>query len=122
MATRKLFYKIGEVCEICGIQPHVLRYWESEFSVLSPTKNRSGQRIYRQKDLETIELIKHLLYQEGYTIAGANKKLLEDGGNPAGRLPLMRKTLRADQKLVVGEIMRTLQEILDILDQGKPGR
>src|SRR5690606_39456909 len=76
-AGKKLFYKIGEVSKICGVEPHVLRYWESEFTLLRPTKNRAGQRIYRKKDLELIETIKHLLYDQGFTIAGANQKLLE---------------------------------------------
>lgn len=72
---RKLFYKIGEVCQITGIEPYVLRYWESEFPALAPTKNKAGQRIYRNKDIEMVTLIKKLLYEEGYTIAGANKRI-----------------------------------------------
>ena len=71
----KLYYKIGEVCDICQIQPHVLRYWETEFSQLSPSKNQSGQRIYRYRELQMVRRIKQLLYEEGYTIAGANKKM-----------------------------------------------
>ena len=71
----KLYYKIGEVCDICQIQPHVLRYWETEFSQLSPSKNQSGQRVYRYGELQMVRRIKQLLYDEGYTIAGANKKL-----------------------------------------------
>ncbi|MCS6874405.1 MAG: MerR family transcriptional regulator [Pyrinomonadaceae bacterium] len=71
----KLFFKIGEVCEIVGVQPHVLRYWETEFPMLSPQKNRSGQRTYRRRDVEIALRIKELLYEELYTIAGAKKKL-----------------------------------------------
>ncbi len=71
----KLFFKIGEVCEIVGVQPHVLRYWETEFPMLSPQKNRSGQRTYRRRDVEIALRIKELLYDELYTIAGAKKKL-----------------------------------------------
>ena len=71
----KLFFKIGEVCEITDTQPYVLRYWESEFAALAPAKNSSGQRIYRRKDIETVLRIKQLLYDEGFTIAGAKKKL-----------------------------------------------
>ena len=71
----KLFFKIGEVCEITDTQPYVLRYWESEFSALAPAKNSSGQRIYRRRDIETVLRIKQLLYDEGFTIAGAKKKL-----------------------------------------------
>jgi DNA-binding transcriptional MerR regulator len=71
----KLFFKIGEVCEITDTQPYVLRYWESEFPALAPAKNSSGQRIYRRKDIETVLRIKQLLYDEGFTIAGAKKRL-----------------------------------------------
>src|SRR5262249_58818952 len=71
----KLFFKIGEVCEITDTQPYVLRYWESEFPSLAPAKNSSGQRIYRRRDIETVLRIKQLLYEEGFTIAGAKKKL-----------------------------------------------
>jgi DNA-binding transcriptional MerR regulator len=81
---RKLFYRIGEACKQLDIQPYVLRYWETEFPVLSPKKSKSGQRVYSQEELELIRRIKELLYEEGYTIAGAKKKLeaeLESGGN-----------------------------------------
>ena len=71
----KLFFKIGEVCEITDTQPYVLRYWESEFQALAPAKNSSGQRIYRRRDIETVLRIKQLLYEEGFTIAGAKKRL-----------------------------------------------
>jgi DNA-binding transcriptional MerR regulator len=71
----KLFFKIGEVCEITDTQPYVLRYWESEFTALAPAKNSSGQRIYRRRDIETVLRIKQLLYEEGFTIAGAKKRL-----------------------------------------------
>ncbi len=71
----KLFFKIGEVCELTDTQPYVLRYWESEFPALAPAKNSSGQRIYRRRDIETVVRIKQLLYEEGFTIAGAKKRL-----------------------------------------------
>lgn len=71
----KLFFKIGEVCDITGIQAHVLRYWESEFPMLAPQKNRAGQRTYRKRDVEMVLRIKELLYDEMYTIAGAKKRL-----------------------------------------------
>jgi len=71
----KIYFKIGEVCDILGVQPHVLRYWETEFSILSPQKNRSGQRSYRRRDVEIALRIKELLYDDLYTIAGARKKL-----------------------------------------------
>ena len=74
----KLFFKIGEVCELAGVQAHVLRYWESEFPMLAPQKNRAGQRVYRKRDVEIALRIKELLYEEQYTIAGAKKRLAND--------------------------------------------
>ena len=74
----KLFFKIGEVCELAGVQAHVLRYWESEFTMLAPQKNRAGQRVYRKRDVEIALRIKELLYEEQYTIAGAKKRLAND--------------------------------------------
>jgi DNA-binding transcriptional MerR regulator len=71
----KLFFKIGEVCDIVEVQAHVLRYWESEFPSLAPQKNRAGQRTYRKRDVEMALRIKELLYEEKYTIAGAKKRL-----------------------------------------------
>lgn len=81
---KRLYYKIGEACKALGIQPYVLRYWETEFPALTPSKSRSGQRVYSEKELEIIRRIKELLYEEGYTIAGAKKKL--EGELAAGSL------------------------------------
>ena len=72
---QKLFYTIGEVSEYTKIKPHVLRYWESEFKLLTPQKNSTGQRVYRKKDIDIIQSIKRLLYNEKFTIAGAKKQL-----------------------------------------------
>jgi DNA-binding transcriptional MerR regulator len=74
----KLFFKIGEVCELAGVQAHVLRYWESEFPMLVPQKNRAGQRVYRKRDVEIALRIKELLYEDQYTIAGARKRLANE--------------------------------------------
>jgi DNA-binding transcriptional MerR regulator len=81
-ATRQLgpiaakeYYSIGEVCEITGLKPHVLRYWESQFRILNPSKNRAGNRAYRRKDIQLIQLVRHLLYTEKFTIDGARQKL-----------------------------------------------
>jgi DNA-binding transcriptional MerR regulator len=93
---KRLYYKIGEACKELGIQPYVLRYWETEFPALAPSKSRSGQRVYSEKELEIIRRIKQLLYEEGYTIAGAKKKLeaelasgslAEDEGGSGGEAP-----------------------------------
>jgi len=79
----KLFYRIGEVSRVSGLEQYVLRYWETEFPQLKPDKGRSGQRLYSKKDLDTVLLIKQLLYKDGYTIAGARKKLNSRGGRDA---------------------------------------
>jgi DNA-binding transcriptional MerR regulator len=71
----KEYYSIGEVCEITNLKPHVLRYWESQFRILNPSKNRAGNRAYRRKDIQLIQLVKHLLYTEKFTIEGARQKL-----------------------------------------------
>jgi DNA-binding transcriptional MerR regulator len=73
--AKKLYYKIREVCEIVGVEAHVLRFWESEFPALSPPKSKTGQRTYRPKDIELLLRIRKLLYEEGFTIAGARKRL-----------------------------------------------
>ena len=79
---KKLYYRIGEACRAVDIQPYVLRYWETEFDALAPGKSKSGQRVYTEQELGVIRRIKELLYEEGYTIAGAKKRLqseLEEG-------------------------------------------
>jgi DNA-binding transcriptional MerR regulator len=77
----KLYYSISEVAEMTSVKPHVLRYWESEFPELRPKKNRAGNRSYRDKDIRTVMTIKNLLYEEGYTIAGARNRLKDRGRN-----------------------------------------
>ena len=73
----KRYFRIGEVSAITGIEPYVLRYWQTEFPRISPSRSRSGQRLYRRQDIETIMEIKHLLYEKRFTIAGAKKYLRE---------------------------------------------
>jgi DNA-binding transcriptional MerR regulator len=85
----KLFFKIGEVCELVGVQAHVLRYWETEFTILQPQKNRAGQRTYRRKDVEIALRIKELLYDEGFTIAGAKRKLAIEGRAATSRFQIV---------------------------------
>lgn len=81
----KTFYKIAEVCQYTDTQPYVIRFWESEFPQLAPTKSRSGQRVYRREDIDLILRIKRLLHEEEYTIAGARRRLEEESGTlPAG--------------------------------------
>ncbi|MDE2753213.1 MAG: MerR family transcriptional regulator [Gemmatimonadota bacterium] len=82
---RKTYYSIGEVSDLTGLKPHVLRYWETQFDILSPTKNRGGTRVYRNREIESILLVKHLLYEKRFTIEGAKRELQEmrDGGRMA---------------------------------------
>ena len=79
----KLYYKIGEVAKFTGVKTHVLRYWESEFKAIRPNKSRSNQRLYRKQDVELILHLKDLLYNQGFTIAGARKKLREKPASKA---------------------------------------
>ena len=72
---RKIYYSITEVAEMADVKPHVLRYWETEFTALRPKKNRAGNRIYRERDVKLVLLIRRLLYEEGFTIKGARKRL-----------------------------------------------
>lgn len=77
----KLYFRIGEVSDLVGVKPYVLRYWESEFQDIHPTKSKSGQRLYRRRDVEVLIAIKSLLYEERFTINGARKRLKEGGRN-----------------------------------------
>jgi DNA-binding transcriptional MerR regulator len=105
----KLYYSITEVAELTNVKPHVLRYWETEFKALRPKKNRAGNRTYRSSDIDLIQSIKKLLYDEGYTIAGAKKKILQTKSNPSGR----GKRKRGD---VVEALRKDLLEIKKILE------
>ena len=98
----KLFFRIGEVSRLSGLEPYVLRYWESEFPQLKPEKGKSGQRLYHRKDLEAVLRIKQLLYKEGFTIAGARKKLNSKGEQNA-------------LALAVETAKKELREILEML-------
>src|SRR5215204_4071608 len=86
----KLFFRIGEVAGLVGVEPHVLRYWEREFRSIRPTKSAKGQRVYSRKDVENLLRVRDLLYRDGFTIAGAKKKLQRGGVEP--ELAMMRET------------------------------
>ena len=85
-----MYYSISEVSDLTSVKPHVLRYWESEFPSLRPKKNRAGNRNYRPKDIQTILVIRDLLYKEKFTISGARKKLSEVYGNPESLIDQMQ--------------------------------
>jgi DNA-binding transcriptional MerR regulator len=91
--SEKRYYRIGEVAKITGVKPYVLRYWESEFRWMAPAKSRSKQRLYRKRDIETIQLIKRLLYDEKFTIKGARKRLRETGVSRAAETSQMDLSL-----------------------------
>lgn len=98
----KLYFKIGEVAEITGVKPHVLRYWEAEFGTFRPVKSRTQQRLYQRKDIELVFRLKELLYKQGFTIAGARKQL---------RVPLSDEALQTTPPLTEEERRRRLEEI-----------
>jgi DNA-binding transcriptional MerR regulator len=110
----KLYFKIGEVSELLGVEPYVLRYWETEFPALSPKKSGTGHRLYRRKDVELLLRIKHLLYEKRFTIEGARQSL-----QATARDPKPRATKRVQQELFtedpLPEIRRELADILQIL-------
>ncbi len=106
------FYSIGEVCALTDLKPHVLRYWESQFRFLNPAKNRSGNRVYKAREVELIMLVKHLLYTEKFTIEGARQRI--DHYRKSGELkPAARRALESE---TVQEIRAALDEILAVLD------
>ena len=118
--AKKLFYRIGEACKKVDIQPYVLRYWETEFPALDPQKSKSGQRVYSEEEIRLIGRIKELLYEEGYTIAGAKKKLeseLEDGKAPeeAGAQDLDTEATERIETLERG-LREVLSEARDLLE------
>ena len=113
--AKKAYYSIGEVCDLTGLKPHVLRYWETQFDVLSPTKNRAGNRVFRPKEIELILLVKHLLYEEKYTIEGARKRLQEM--RKAGELEGERQDVLGPEFL--SGMKAELRELLEVLTPGE---
>ncbi len=124
-APTKLYYKIREVAQIVGVETHVLRYWEKEFPSLTPPKSRSGQRTYRPKDIELLIQIRTLLYEEGFTIAGARKHLgLAKHDESVSASPEHRPTSRRPDKpsgqalptSKLSEVREELENILTLLN------
>jgi len=116
--ARKLFYKLNEVCQLTDTQPYVLRFWESEFALLAPTKSRSGQRLYRRKDIDLVLTIKKLISEEGFTIAAVRQRLgMEEGPEAIEGLyepsppppPAPREAIRA--------LNRELEDLLRVMDE-----
>lgn len=125
----KLFFKIGEVAKIIGVRPHVLRYWESEFQALRPMKTRGAHRVYRRRDVELAMLVRRLLQDEGYTIAGARKRLRELGRDRVSSEPDPKAAeavaVRADLLAIrkdLSELVRTLDQLRAQADTPRPPR
>jgi DNA-binding transcriptional MerR regulator len=119
---KKLYYKIREACEIVGVEAHVLRFWESEFPALAPPKSKTGQRTYRPKDIELLLRIKKLLYEEGFTISGARKRLAAGADEPESPSntpetpkPETKETLSLDR---LQAVRLELEKILTLLSRG----
>jgi DNA-binding transcriptional MerR regulator len=108
---RKEYYSIGEVCDLVGLKPHVLRYWESQFPALRPSKNRAGNRIYQRKEIRLVILVRRLLYDEKYTVEGARQKVeeLRKGGE------LDAATRQVLDVATVDHMRGELQKIMEIL-------
>ena len=121
---QKLYYRIGEVCRIVGVEAYVLRYWETEFPSLAPQKNKAGQRTYRPKDVELLLTIRKLLYEDGFTIAGARKQLVRGPKAEAEPKTTKRgaavatpaKASAPGQRL--NQVREELENILTLLERG----
>jgi len=108
----KLYFRIGEVAELCGLPAYVLRFWETEFPQLKPVKSSTGQRMYRHKDVENVLRIKKLLYEEGFTIAGARQHLRAEGKTDKKQSPLPFPERPGTE---LKQIRQGLREVLNIL-------
>lgn len=121
--VKKLYYSIGEVSDLAGLKPYVLRYWETEFSNLSPSKNRAGNRVYTEKDIEIILEIKRLLYQDKFTIEGARQYFNntpssnESGPEPPNKAGIIREKEIVKRALL--DIQESLHELIELIRKHK---
>ncbi|AKT36008.1 MerR family transcriptional regulator [Chondromyces crocatus] len=114
----KLYYRIGEVASIVGVEPHVLRYWETEFRSVRPQKSAKGQRIYSRRDVETLLKVKELLYAHRFTIAGAKRKLREGGIEPP---PAEQVATQEEVQRMRDALLEIRGEVIALLDElGRP--
>jgi DNA-binding transcriptional MerR regulator len=111
-ARRRTFYSIGEVCAMVGVKPHVLRYWETQFRELSPTKNRSGNRVYQAGEIELIALIHKLVHEERYTVEGARRRIseLRDAGT------VVDESTQALQRVFLRTLQSELHDLHELLN------
>ena len=110
------FYKPAEACRMAEVAPYVLRYWETEFPPLAPNKSGGGQRLYTRREIDIILRIKQLLYSEGFTIAGAKKKLDVEMSAPEAASPVAAAPPSKDVSKALGDVKRELTAILELLD------
>ena len=115
---KKLYYSIGDVSEITGLKQYVLRFWETEFSVLKPGKNKAGNRIYKDKDIKVIRHIKSLLYDKKYTIKGAKQYMIDHYSNEQNNTKVLKISNNNDEKLL-NDLKAKLQESLDLINKLK---
>jgi len=115
----KLYFRIGEVGRLCGLPGYVLRFWETEFPQLKPSKSSTGQRMYRKSDVENVLRIKKLLYDQGFTIAGARQQLRSEVRRKQTALPF---SVPAASRAELRQVRQGLREILGILGGRPPGR
>ncbi len=122
--SERLYYRIGEVSRITGLKPHVLRYWETEFRTIKPYKTGSLQRLYRKRDLELILRIKKLLYEEGFTISGARRKIrdVEKGDGKRTKLTPADKGSDEKERELLFVIREELKGIRDMLEESSSNR
>jgi len=120
----KLYYRIGEVSDIVGVQPHVLRYWETEFRSIRPQKSSKGQRVYSRRDVEKLLKVKDLLKNQGFTIAGARKRLSEVAPSPSEPVEAEPVEAEPGAKNVRKVLLALRQDLLHMLEQitAPPGR
>ena len=116
-ALSKPYYSISEVADITQVKPHVLRYWETQFSMLRPKKNRAGNRMYRPQEIEFILYLKELLYARRFTIQGAKRKILDDRRveEPEAQEEIQLDRREAERKRLVGEVRQGLENLLKAL-------
>ena len=114
----KIYFKIGEVAQFMGVEPYVLRYWETEFPEIAPVQSKSKQRLYKREDVEKIAQIRDLLHKQGFTIKGARQKLVELKSPKSNKVPINQRALdassQANQKLVstVKQVVREMEDVV----------
>ncbi|HMA91988.1 MAG TPA: MerR family transcriptional regulator [Polyangiaceae bacterium] len=120
----KLYYRIGEAAGLIGVEPHVLRYWESEFPTIRPQKARSGQRVYSRRDVEKLLRVKELLYSQRFTIAGARQRLREIAADPEeAAAPMLERStelaepVRAGTESLRNTLMTIREQVVSLLEQ-----